>query len=150
MYPLLHWQWKLPFVSMQSWEQLSMSVQLGILSSDNSNDMNTVWGGQINQPLHVIVNWNNCISLCIEHGNFPFCQATVDTFFQTIQACNGWLIWPPHTVFHIKYFPDVNECLIATDNNCISTLHWHERKFPFCHATVDTFFPQTIQHAMVG
>ena len=99
-----------------------------ILSSDNST-----CNGWLISPPHTVFHFNyfpdvneclistnnNCSQLCFNTNGSFRCQCNSGYILASDNStCNGWLIWPPHTVFHINYFPDVNECLIATDNNC--------------------------------
>ena len=62
---------------------------------------------------------NNCSQICVNTNGTFQCQCKSGYILSSDNStCKGLQIWHPYTVFHINYFPDVNECLIATDNNC--------------------------------
>ena len=67
----------------------------------------------------LVVTDNNCSQICVNTNGSFHCQCSNGYILSSDNsACNGWEISLPHSVFHINYFPDINECLVATDNNC--------------------------------
>ena len=131
MYPLLHWQWKLPFMLMHSWDscyQLQIGIHLRL-----ENIWYEIQYGEVKLTNHCMLSClrKECIQLLLDSGNFRLCWCKVESSCYQLQL--GIHLRLENLIWNTVWGGQINQPLhawIVWGKN-VSTVALTERKLPF-------------------